>query len=447
MTSALGEKKVHALLWELTIPATLGMLSSAIFNLVDRYFIGRIGPLALSGVGITMPIQVLQMAIVLLVGIGTSILVSIRLGEHKKEEAEQLLWVSFQTNIVLMAVFAILLWIFQDKIWQWLSVSEQVKPFAKPYIMILMIGAVFSMPGYCLSNSLRAIGEAKITMKAILYSSLLNMVLDPFLIFVFDMGISGAAIATVLSQLALTVYIVCYFVRQKSLPIHLKKKRIRNRWELTRQIFQKGSPSFYMQILAAFVGGFVNAHIIRYGSDYDIAAIAIILTVFGFYHTLVFGLVQGNQPIVGYNWGSGQYQRVKEALLLTTLYSFLLSFALFLVVQLFPNVLIGFFAHDIRLVESASKGIRIYLAALPLFGIQVIGAQYFQSVGREKLSAFLLLLRYGLILVPSILLLAPRWGVVGVYWSNVMSDSLSALITIIYMGFEIFRLQKLAEVS
>lgn len=439
----LGEKKIRTLLWELSVPAILGMLSTAIFNVVDRYFVGKINPLALSGVGITMPIQVLQMAIVFLIGIGSSTLVSIRLGEGKKDEAKDILYLSLRYIIYSMALFAIGFVLLQDFVLQKIGVSEQVYPYAQPYILILMLGAVVGMPGYCLSNSLRSMGKAKVAMKAVLYTSVLNMILDPVFIFIFRLGVSGAAIATVISQLVHTIYILGYFTKAEDLPIRLEKRIIESQWRYAKAICAKGSPSFYVQILASAVGMFVNISIVKYGSDFDVAAITIILTIFGLYHMIVFGIVQGNQPIVGYNWGSRQYARVKEALIFSTFCAFLLSLALFLIIQLRPQWLIGIFADDDKLIEMTSHGMRLYFAALPLFSIQVMGAQYFQAIGKSKLSGFLFFLRNGLIIVPTILILAPKLGVQGVYLSNAISDSVAAIVTGYFVIREIVSLNSL----
>ncbi len=439
-SNQLGEKSVHRLLWELSIPAMLGMLSSAIFNVADRYFVGRIDPLALSGVGITMPIQIMQMAIVLLIGIGSSTLVSIRLGENRRQEAEEILFVAFKYIILLMAAFAAVFMLFKDQVLDLLHVSEAVYPYAEPYIVIMIVGGIVGIPGYCLNNSIRAIGKTKVSMLAILYSSLLNIVLDPLLIFVFDLGVAGAAIATVISQTAFTVFITGYFLYKRDLDIHLKLRRVPEEGRILKQIFINGSPSFYVQVLASFMNIYINSSFVRYGSDLDVAAITIIATIFSFYHMVVFGIVQGNQPIVGYNMGSRRYDRVAKAIEWSLLYSFVLSVLLFAVIQLYPQLLVGFFATDPELIAIASGGIRIYLLMLPLIGPQTIAAQYFQSASKPKLSSFLLLLRYGVIVVPLIILLAPRLGVFGIYLSNAVSDLVASAVAIFFITIELKQL-------
>ena len=445
MNSKLGQEKISKLLWELSIPAILGMMSSAIFNIADRYFVGKINPLALAGVGITMPVQMLQMAIILLIGIGSATLISIRLGENNKEEAEDILFLSFKYIIISMLIFAMVFILFCDPILRAIAVSTDVYGYARPYIMIITVGAVVGIPGYCLNNSLRSIGKANITMKAILFSSLLNIILDPILIFTFDMGIAGAAIATVISQAALTIYITYYFITNKELIINLKYKKVPNELEILKKVFTNGSPSFFTQIFASLVNVYINANAVFYGSDLDVAAMTVISTIFSFYHMFVIGLAQGNQPIIGYNWGSKRYDRVKESLIRSLIYSSIISVALWLLIQIYPDILITIFTDDPDLKRIASNGMRIYLFMIPLIGMQTISTQYFQGVGKPKLSTVLMMLKYGLILVPAIFVLAPKIGIKGIYMSNAISDGGASLIAIFFIIREISNLSQLAK--
>ncbi len=445
MNTNLGHEKIGRLLLELSIPAILGMMSSAIFNIADRYFVGKINPLALTGVGITMPIQMLQMAIILLIGIGAATLVSIRLGQGKKEEAEDILFLSFKYIIISMLGFAAFFLAFCDPILSLLSVSEAVHGYAKPYILILMTGSIIGIPGYCLNNSLRSIGKANITMKAILFSSLLNIILDPIFIFSLDMGIEGAAIATVIAQAALTVYITYYFITNKSLIINLKYKKVPNESDILKKIFSNGSPTFYTQIFASLVNVYINTNAVAYGSDLDVAAMTIISTIFSFYHMFVIGISQGNQPIIGYNWGSRQYDRVKESLEKSLLASTIFSILLWLIIQTYPDALVSIFTDDEGLRQIAADGMKLYLFMIPLIGIQTISAQYFQGVEKPRLSTVLMMLRYGVILLPAVAILAPLVGIKGIYMSNAISDGLASLIALGFIIKEIKHLSLLKK--
>lgn len=445
MANRLGEEKINKLFWEMSIPAIMGMLSTAILNFIDRFFVGKINPLALSGVGITMPVQILQMAIVLLIGVGSSTLVSIRLGENRKKDAESILLVALKYNFILLGIFAIIFVLFLEPFMKVLAVSEQVYPYAKPYISVIVVGGVLGLPGYALNNSLRAIGKAKLTMNTVLYSSLLNMVLDPIFIFTFKMGIAGAALATVISQITLTIYVLQYFVFHKDLEIHLKFEKILNEWKILKNIFKNGYPSFNVQILGTFMGIYLNRNVVRYGTDFDVAALTIISTISGFYGSVVYGIVQGNQPILGYNWGSRQYDRVKKTLELSIAYTFVLSAILFIIVQFYPEVIIKFFTDDNLLIETTTKAIKIHLLMHPLIAPQTIGSQYFQSVEKAKQSSILLFFRYGLVMIPAIMILAPIFKVRGIYMSNAVSDFIAATVTFIFVFAEIKNLNKLIK--
>ena len=445
MKQNLGTEKVNQLLWQLSIPAILGMLSSAIFNIVDRIYVGKISSYALTAVGITMPIQILQMAFILLVGVGSSSLISIKLGEEKKEEAEAILYLAFKSIIVFLIVFAGLFMIFLDPILDLLAISKEVYPYAKVYIVVIIVGSIIGIPGYCLNNSLRSIGQAKTSMNIIVVTSILNIILDPIFIFVFKLGIAGAAIATVISQATLTIYVIYVFMKRKDFMIHLRKCEVDHEGKLLVEAFRMGLPSFYVQVLATVVNVFINNSLLRYGTDLDIAAVTIMASIFSFYHMVIFGIVQGNNAICGYNFGAKRYDRVRRSLELALLYGFALSAILFIVIQVYPSGIVGMFSDDPILVENASIGIRIYLCMLPLIGLQTVSSQYFQAVGKAKRSSMLSFLRYGVIIVPTILVFAPKLGVNGIYISNALSDGLASIIALIYIIIEVKRLKRLEQ--
>lgn len=445
MKENLKNEKVSKLLLQLSIPAILGMLSSAIYNIVDRIFVGMINSYALTAVGITMPIQVLQMAFILLIGIGTSSLISIKLGEGKKEEAEDILYLAFKYIVLFLTLFAIVFVIFINPILDALAISEEVMPYAKDYILIMVVGSIIGIPGYCLNNSLRSIGQANTSMKIIVITSIMNIILDPIFIFIFDMGIKGAAIATVISQITLTAYVVYAFIKRKDFMIHLRIHKVKNEWKQLKTSLSMGLPSFYVQILATVVNIFINNSLLKYGTDLDIAAVTIMSSIFSFYHMVVVGIVQGNNVICGYNYGAKQYKRVSKSLELAMLSSFILSFSLFLIIFLFPQLLVGLFTKEIDLMKQTSTAMKYYLCMIPLVGLQTVSSQYFQVVGKARRSSMLAFLRYGIIIIPSILILAPRFGVGGIYVSNAISDGIASLIAIVCIIFEIKRLRNLQD--
>ena len=439
----LGTEKISKLLWQLSIPAILGMLSSAIFNLADRYFVAKLSSEALTAVGITMPVQILQMAFILLLGIGTSSLISIKLGEGKTKEAESILWLALKYIVIFLVAFALLFVLFLDPILNMLSIKDKdVWNYAREYITIIIIGSIPGIPGYCLNNSLRSIGKASVSMKVIAVTSLLNIILDPIFIFTFKMGIAGAALATVISQTTLTVYVIYAFIKREDFAIHLNFKKVKDEFILLKESIRLGIPSFFVQIFATVVNLFLNTSLVKYGSDMDVAALTLMSGIFSFYHMVVVGLVQGNNAICGYNWGAKLYGRVKKSLELSLLYSFLLSFALFIIIMLYPQAIIGRLTDNPLLADLTCEGIRYYLLMLPLIGPQTVSAQYFQVVGKPRLRSFLAFFRYGIIIIPSIIILAPRMGAKGVYISNAISDGLASLIALCFIIYELIRLGK-----
>jgi putative MATE family efflux protein len=441
----LGTEKISKLLWKLSIPAILGMLSSAIFNIVDRIFVGKINSDALTAVGITMPVQIIQMAFILLVGIGTSSLISIKLGEGKLDEAEDILYLALKYILIFLIAFATLFMIFLDPILNILSISDEVLPYAKEYIVIIILGSIIGIPGYCLNNSLRSIGKAGVSMKIIVITSIMNIILDPIFIFIFKLGIGGAAIATVISQTTLTIYIIHAFVKREDFVIKLRLRRVSEEFALLRDSLKMGLPSFYVQILAAGVSLFLNRSLLKFGTDLDIAAVTIMSSIYSFYHMVVVGIVQGNNSICGYNLGAKQYGRVRKSLGLALFYSFFLSTCLFLLIILFPRILVAIFSDNQQLVEMTSEALRYYLCMLPVIGPQTVSSQYFQVVGKSKLSSVLAFFRYGIIIIPAILILGPRLGVKGIYISNAISDGIASLVSILFIVFELIRLKQMEE--
>ena len=385
------------------------------------------------------------MAFILLVGVGTSALISIKLGEGKKDEAEDILFLALKYIVIFLIAFTILFMAFLDPILSVMSISENVLPYAKEYIVIIIVGSIIGVPGYCLNNSLRSIGKAGVSMKIIIITSVMNIILDPLFIFAFKMGIAGAAIATVISQTTLTVYVIYGFIKRTDFIINLKLREINSELSLLSKSLKLGMPSFYIQILAAAVNLFINRSLLKFGTDMDIAAITIMAAIYSFYHMIVIGIVQGNNSICGYNWGAKQYARIRRSLELALFYSFLISVLLFIIILLFPQMLVSIFTDDKGLIAITSSGIRYYLCMLPIVGPLTVSSQYFQVVGKTKLSNILAFLRYGIIIVPAILILAPRLGIKGIYISNALSDGITGIVSIIYIISELIILKRMGS--
>ena len=290
MKKDLGNDSISKLLLQLSLPAILGMLIAAIYNIVDRIFIGRVNPLGLTAIGITMPFQVIQMAFVLLIGVGGSTLVSIKYGEGDIDSAEEILFNSLIYIIISELILTALCILFMEPIFKVLGVSDSVYPLARDYIIIILLGGVPGLTGYCLNNMVRSLGFSKQSMFIVLISSIVNIVLDALFIFAFGWGVKGAAVATVISQSLVTVAVLHFFIKNREVPIKLRFKHNKYSFNTIKEITSNGLPNFYMQIFGTILGIVLNRFIIKYGGDYHLASITIITSIMMFFTMVIYGI-------------------------------------------------------------------------------------------------------------------------------------------------------------
>ena len=446
----LATRPVGRLLWSLALPSITAQVVNVLYNMVDRMYIGHIpgeGAQALTGLGVTMPVILLISAFSALTSMGGAPRASIMMGRGKKEEAERILGNCCMALIWIALILTAAIQLFGRKAMLLFGASEATIGYAWEYLSIYSIGTIAVQISLGLNMFITAQGLSRISMCTVLIGAVCNIILDPIFIFVFRLGIAGAAIATVISQATLTVYVVYAFLKRPDFMIHLRLRRRNKNSRLLRSIIKMGMPSFYVQLLATAVNLVINFYLLTYGSDKDIAAVTIMASIFSFYHMIVFGIVQGNNAICGYNWGAKEYERVRKSLKLSLFYAFLLSTLLFILIEFFPHLLVNLFTEEVALQTLAANGIKLYLAMLPLVGLQTISSQYFQAVGKATQSSVLSFLRYGVFIVPAILLLAPRMGVQGIYLSNACSDGLASMIAILCIVVELKRLKGLAQVK
>ncbi|WP_054200573.1 MATE family efflux transporter [Clostridium baratii] len=439
----LGEEPILKLLLSFSIPAIVGMVVNTLYNIIDRMYIGRIegiGPLALTGVGITMPIMTIILAFGMLVGIGTAARVSLKLGEHNKDSAEEHLGNAFTLIIIISIAITILGLMFLDPILGVFGASENTEIYARQYMQIIFIGTIVNMLSFGLNHSIRSDGSPKVAMLSMLIGAITNIILDPVFIFGFGMGVRGAAIATVISQILTTVWILQYFTVGKSI-IKLKMNNLKLKLPIIISIFSIGMSPFSMQLAASVVQVLANNSLKEYGGDLAIGAMTIISSVSMIFLMPIFGINQGSQPIIGYNYGAKQYDRVKETVKYGAIAATIIVVIGWIVTQLAPQVLIAIFNNDPELVGIATNGIKIYLFMMPLVGFQVISSNYFQSIGKAKISMFLSLLRQVILLIPCILILPKILGLNGIWLSGAVCDGLSSLITGIIFFYSVKKLK------
>ncbi|MBS6007827.1 MAG: MATE family efflux transporter [Clostridium baratii] len=444
----LGEEPILKLLLSFSIPAIVGMVVNTLYNIIDRMYIGRIegiGPLALTGVGITMPIMTIILAFGMLVGIGTAARVSLKLGEHNKDSAEEHLGNAFTLIIIISIAITILGLLFLDPILGIFGASENTEIYARQYMQIIFVGTIVNMLSFGLNHSIRSDGSPKVAMLSMLIGAITNIILDPIFIFGFGMGVRGAAIATVISQILTTIWILQYFTVGKSI-IKLKASNLKLKLPIIISIFSIGMSPFSMQLAASVVQVLANNSLKEYGGDLAIGAMTIISSVSMIFLMPIFGINQGSQPIIGYNYGAKQYDRVKETVKYGAIAATIIVVIGWIVTQSAPQVLIAIFNNDPELVGIATNGIKIYLFMMPLVGFQVISSNYFQSIGKAKISMFLSLLRQVILLIPCILILPKIFELNGIWLSGAVCDGLSSLITGIIFFYSVKKL-KVEEVE
>lgn len=450
----LGNDDIYKLLLNLSIPAILSMVVAAAYNMVDRIFVGNVNPLGLSSIGVTMPFQIMQMAFVLLIGVGASTLISIKYGQGDLYKAKMLLSSAFKMIVVTEIIITILCLVFLDKIFVILNISDDIYQLSKDYIVIILLGGVPSLTGYCLNNIVRSLGFSKESMIIVIASSLINIVLDWLFVIVLDMQIKGAAIATVISQTFVTLFVLYFFCSKNTQsPIklefdifkrqNLKKDYDDNILSYAKNIISNGLPNFYMQIFGTFVNIALNNSILKYGNDYHLASITIISSISLFFTMIIYGVSQGMQPIVGFNYGNKKIYRSVQSVKISLAFVVFISSLGLLMIEKYPSFFTSFFTRDLNLRQIANHNLKIYLLGLPMIAIHSITTTFLQSVKMPRFSTFLYILRYGGILIPCLMIFPNYLGIDGVYISNAISNIVSGLVALIilYMSVKKIKLE------
>ncbi len=439
-TKDLESKSVGKLLFQLSVPAVIGMLVNALYSVVDRIFIGRgVGSLALSGVAVTFPITNIIMAVGMLVGIGAASVVSIKLGQKKNEEAERIVGNAFLLTLILTIFITILGLIFLDPLLKVLGASDDTLPYAKTFSTILLAGAVLQNVGFGLNPIIRSQGDAKTAMKTMLIGAILNTILNPIFIFVFKLGVAGSALATLISQAVCSIWVV-YYLSTKSI-IRLKRHHMKLNFATIGEISSIGVSPFIMQVSASFVTIVINTSLKKYGGDLAIGAYSLISSIAMLILMPAFGVNQGAQPIIGYNFGAGNAARVKKALFYSIIVNTCITALGWILIELFPVAIIKIFnGDDTELIHIASNGLRLYLLAIFTVGAQSACINYFQSIGKALISMLLSLLRQVIILIPLVLILPHYLALNGIWIAGATSDFFALVISAVMLMLEIRKL-------
>ncbi|MGL5756765.1 MAG: MATE family efflux transporter [Paraclostridium sp.] len=427
----LAHESIGKLLIRYSIPAIIGMLVNALYNVVDRMFIGNIpdvGQLATAGIGVTMPITTILIAFGMLVGIGAITNISIKLGEGKRDEAENVLGNSITLSVIIGLILMIIGIAFGDTILILFGASDKSLPYAKPFINIILLGSVFNILAFTLNSTIRGDGNPRLAAIIMSVGCILNIVLDYIFIFKFNMGIEGAAIATVIAQTVTAVWGVMYYVRGKS-NLELNKKYLKLDINIVKIIFAIGMSAFSMQIAASLVQIISNNALKLYGGDLAIGAMSTITSIMLVFFMPVFGISQGSQPIIGFNYGKKQYDRVNKTFNISLIYGIAILTLGWGVINLWPETLVTAFNRDKELVAVTINGLKKYSLMMPLVPISILGSNYIQSIGKAKKAIVLGLLRQVIILIPMIIILSKFIGLDGVWYAQPISDFIAIIIT------------------
>ena len=403
-TEELGSCSVGKLLFKLAVPAIAAQIINLLYNLVDRMYIGHIanvGKLALTGVGVCLPLIMLISAFAALVSMGAAPRASIFLGKGEKDNAEKTLGNSFSLLIILSLIITVIFSLFSKDLLLIFGASENTIEFAVSYMKIYSLGTIFVQLTLGLNAFISAQGFAKTSMMTVLIGAIFNIILDPIFIFGFNMGVSGAALATIISQ-SLSMIWILFFLTGKKTTLKLRKKNLRLSKEIILPSILLGLAPFIMQSTESVIAVCFNSSLLKYGGDVAVGAMTILTSVMQFSMLPLTGLTQGGQPIISYNYGAKNADRVKKAFKILLISCLVYSFVLWGLAMITPRTFVLIFNNDPELVEFTSHALRIYMAVSCVFGIQIACQQSFIALGNAKTSLFLALLRKILLLVPLI---------------------------------------------
>ena len=430
----LGTEKIGKLLKQYALPAIIAQTASSLYNMVDSIFIGQgVGPLAISGLAVTFPLMNLSTAFGTLVGAGAATMLSVLLGQKNYKAANKVLGNVVSLNIILGFIFMAVALIFIDPILYFFGASENTLPFAKEYIQIILYGNIVTHLYFGLNAAMRSSGSPKKAMALTIFTVIFNTILDPIFIFVFDMGIAGAAWATVIAQ-TVAMFVVLHHFSNWERPFHFEKGIVSLDMRVAKDSLAIGMGPFLMHAAACLVTLFINQQLRKYSGDLGIGAYGICNRFIFMFVMICMGLNQGMQPIAGYNYGARKYSRVKEVFWKTAKIAMVITSICFIIGMFIPRAAVGIFTHDEELMTLSAKALRILVIAFPIVGFQMIATNFFQSLGMVRKSVILSLSRQILFLLPLLYLLPLGMGDNGVWASYPISDTLATLLTIFMLG-------------
>jgi putative MATE family efflux protein len=439
----LGETSVGKLLLKFSIPAIVGLLSTALYNIIDRIFVGHgVGLLAITATTVVFPIAIIILAFGLMIGIGASVSISIKLGQNNKAEAEHVLGNAFSLTIIISILVTVLGLIFQEDLLEMFGASKEVLPLAKEFVTIILAGTLFQIIGFVFNNIIRSEGNPTMAMIIMVAGTVLNTALNPLFIFVLHLGIRGSALATVISQIITSIWMLTYFIGKNS-SLKFKIRNFVLNFGITRQIVSIGMSAFIFQVISSVITIIFNQSLKVSGGDVAIAAMGIINSIAMLILMPIFGVNQGAQPIIGYNYGAKNYDRVRKTIKLAIIAATGIATAGFIVVELFPRQILSWFSSQNAEMESmldiGTPAIRVFLMMLPITGLPIVGSNFFQAIGKATTSIFLSMSKQVLFQVPLLFILPHYFKLMGIWAAGPVSDLLSAVLIIFFLSHELGR--------
>ncbi len=426
----MGEEKIPKVLLKLAFPAIIGMMINAIYNIVDTMFVGMLGNTsAIGAVSVAFPVFMIISSVGLGFGIGAASYISRLLGEKNKLQADKTTSTAFFTSLACGILFTIFGLSFTEPILKMFGATETIMPFAITYSKVIIGGSILTMLNMTMNNMIRAEGNARYSMIAISMGAIINIFLDPIFMFALNMGVKGAAIATVLSQFISFVFLLKYFALGKSY-IRLSPKLFTFSKAIYLQIFKIGIPTFVRQALASISIGMINVAAMPYG-DAAVASMGVSLRIFSLGSFIIFGYSQGFQPVAGYNYGAKKYDRLFESIKLSLKWTTIFTTLVAIGYIVFAETIISAFSTDPEVIRIGARTLRAIALLFPLFGFQNTYATLFQGLGKGIPAFILSLSRQGIFLIPAIVILPKIFELNGVIFSQTVADFFTIIVTVI----------------
>lgn len=427
----LGTAPIGPLVLAMALPAVIAQLVNVLYNIVDRMYIGHIpevGTKALTGLGIAFPILMLISAFSAFVGSGGAPLASIQLGKGNREEAEKILGNGTTMLLAFSVILTIVFMILKKPLLYAFGASDETIVYALQYITIYLCGTIFVQAAIGLNSFITCQGQARTAMFSVLIGAIINIVLDPIFIFVFDMGVRGAAIATVISQACSALWVVRFLISKKS-SIRIQIIHLKPNWKIIGSIAALGISPFVMQATESLITVVFNSGLQKYGGDLYVGSMTILQSVMQLFVLPVQGITMGTQPIISYNYGAKNFNRVKKTFRYVLAITFTVTCVCTIASFLIPTVFASMFTSQPELLELCAKVMPVFMGGIWIFGIQMACQSAFMAMGQAKISLFLALLRKVILLVPLALILPRFFGVMGIYYAEPIADILAATTT------------------